>query len=133
MDDEKVILDVNRMVLEKLGYKVLTAQSGQEAIEIYRDQKDGIDLVILDMIMPGMEGGKVFEILQGLQPAVKVILSSGYSINHEVTAMIERGCRAFIQKPFDIGAFSRKIRDVLGGTESRPIPPQPVPQSPPLN
>jgi PAS domain S-box-containing protein len=133
VDDEKVILDVNRMVLEKLGYRVLTAQSGPEAIEVFRDQKAGIDLVILDMIMPGMEGGKVFEVLQGLQPGVKVILSSGYSINHEVTAMLERGCRGFIQKPFDIGAFSRKIREVLGGEEPKPISPEAGPPPPPLN
>ena len=131
VDDEQVILDVNRMVLEKLGYRVVAAQSGPEAIEVFRDQKDGIDLVILDMIMPGMEGGKVFEVLRDLQPGVKVILSSGYSMNHEVTAMMERGCRGFIQKPFDIGAFSRKIREVLGGEEPKPISPQAGPPPPP--
>ena len=133
VDDEEVILTVNRMVLEKLGYRVFSAQSGQEAIEVFRAQKEAIDLVILDMIMPGLEGGKVFEILKDLQPEVKVILSSGYSINHEVTAMMERGCRAFIQKPFDIGVFSKKIRDVLGGREMRTAPPPTAPPAPPLN
>jgi signal transduction histidine kinase/ActR/RegA family two-component response regulator len=113
VDDEEVILNVNRMVLEKLGYKVLVARSGQEAIEIFRAQKEGIDLVLLDMIMPGMEGGKVLDILKRIHAEVKIILLSGYGMNDEVTRMMERGCRAFIQKPFDIGDFSRKIRDVL--------------------
>jgi PAS domain S-box-containing protein len=113
VDDEEVILNVNRMVLEKLGYKVLVARSGQEAIEIFRGQKEGIDLVLLDMIMPGMEGGKVLDILKRIHAEVKIILLSGYGMNDEVTRMMERGCRAFIQKPFDIGDFSRKIRDVL--------------------
>ncbi len=114
VDDEEVVLDVNRMVLEMLGYKVLMARSGQEAIEVFRAKKDEIHLVILDMIMPGMEGGKVFQILKNIDAEVKIILSSGYSMNDEVARMMEQGCRAFIQKPFDIGDFSRKIRDILG-------------------
>jgi CheY-like chemotaxis protein len=125
VDDEEVILNVNRMVLERLGYKVIVAQSGAEAIEVFSAQKDGIDLVILDMIMPGIEGGKVFDILKGIDAEVRIILSSGYGINEEVTRMLERGCRAFIQKPFDIGDFSRKIREVLGASEM-PATPQPT-------
>jgi two-component system cell cycle sensor histidine kinase/response regulator CckA len=117
VDDEEVILNVNRMVLEKLGYRVLVARSGQEAIEAFRPQKDDIDLVLLDMIMPGMEGGKVLDILKGIHAEVKIILLSGYGMNDEIKRMMERGCRAFIQKPFDIGHFSRKIRDVLKGEE----------------
>jgi two-component system cell cycle sensor histidine kinase/response regulator CckA len=116
VDDEEVVLNVNRMVLEKLGYKVIMARNGQEAIEIFRAQKERIDLVILDMIMPGMEGGKAFDLLRGIHDGVKVILSSGYGINDEVKRMMERGCRAFIQKPFDIGEFSCKIRDVIASS-----------------
>jgi two-component system, cell cycle sensor histidine kinase and response regulator CckA len=114
VDDEEVILDVNRMVLEKLGYKTLLARNGQEAIDIFRAQKDGIDLILLDMIMPGMEGGKAFDLLQSIKADVKVILSSGYSINDEVKRMMERGCKGFLQKPFDMGEFSRKLKEVLG-------------------
>jgi CheY-like chemotaxis protein len=117
VDDEEVILNFNRMVLEKLGYKVLVARSGQEAIEVFQGQKDGIDLVLLDMIMPGMEGGKVLDILKRIHGEVKIILLSGYGMNDEVRRMMERGCRAFIQKPFDIGDFSRKIQEVLKGGE----------------
>jgi CheY-like chemotaxis protein len=118
VDDEEVILDVNRMVLQKLGYKALLAHNGQEAVDIFRAQKESIDLIILDMIMPGMEGGKAFDLLQGIQADVKIILSSGYSINDEVNRMMERGCKGFLQKPFDIGEFSRKLRDVLGAGET---------------
>ena len=125
VDDEEVVLNVNRMVLEKLGYKVLVARNGQEAIEIFRGRKDGIDLVILDMIMPGMDGGKAFDIFKGIQAEVKIILSSGYGINDEVNRMMERGCKGFLQKPFDIGEFSRKIREVLGARET-PVSPHPA-------
>jgi CheY-like chemotaxis protein len=118
-DDEEVILNVNRMVLEKLGYKVLVARSGQEAIETFRGQKDNIDLVLLDMIMPGMEGGKVLDLLKSIRGDVKIILLSGYGMNDEITRMMEKGCRAFIQKPFDLGDFSRKIRGVLKGEEKQ--------------
>jgi two-component system, cell cycle sensor histidine kinase and response regulator CckA len=133
VDDEEVILNVSRMILDKLGYKVFTAQGGQKAIEVFRAKKDCIDLVILDMIMPGTDGGKVFEILKSIQADVKVILSSGYSINHEITSLMERGCQGFIQKPFDIGSFSKKIRDVLAGGEIQTSPPPTDRYQSPLN
>jgi PAS domain S-box-containing protein len=113
VDDEEVVINVSRMALEKLGYKVIMARSGQEAVEIYQNHKDGIDLVILDMIMPGMEGGKTFDFLKRINPDLRAILSSGYSINDEANGIIERGCQAFIQKPFSIGDLSLKIREVL--------------------
>jgi len=122
VDDEEVVINVNRMVLERLGYKVFMAKSGQEAIEIYQNNKDGIDLVILDMIMPGMEGGKTFDFLKSINPDLKVILSSGYSINEEVARIIERGCQAFIQKPFSMGDLSQKIREVLDNKKDETEP-----------
>jgi two-component system cell cycle sensor histidine kinase/response regulator CckA len=114
VDDEEVVINVNRMVLERLGYKVLMARSGQEAIEIYQNHKDGIDLVILDMIMPGMGGENAFDLLKSINPELKVLLSSGYSLNGQATKIMERGCQGFIQKPFSIGDISHKIREVLG-------------------
>jgi CheY-like chemotaxis protein len=114
VDDEEVVINVNRMVLERLGYRVFMARSGQEAIEIYQNNKDGIDLVILDMIMPGMGGESAFDILKSINPELKVLLSSGYSLNGQATKIMERGCQGFIQKPFSIGDISHKIREVLG-------------------
>jgi len=70
--------------------------------------------VILDMIMPGMGGGKVFDALRAIQPGVKVVLSSGYSIDGEASQIMARGCNGFIQKPFGIKELSQKIREVMG-------------------
>ncbi len=113
VDDEEMNIKTNRQILEALGYQVFTAQSGQDAIEIYNRERDQIALVILDMIMPGMGGGEVFDILKGIDPDVKVLLSSGYSITGEATNIMDRGCAGFIQKPYDINSLSVKIRKIM--------------------
>jgi len=113
VDDEEVVINVSRMILEALGYKVFMARSGQEAIEVYKAKKEVIDLVILDMIMPGMGGENTFDVLKSINPDLKFILSSGYSINGQATRIMERGCQAFIQKPFGARDLSQKIREVL--------------------
>jgi len=114
VDDEDIVLDVGVEVLKTLGYRVLAARSGPEAIEIYRQKAGEIDMVILDMIMPEMGGGRVFDAMKGINPSVKVLLASGYSLNGQASNILSRGCRGFIQKPFSIIDLSRKIREVLG-------------------
>ena len=96
-----------------MGYKVLTAGSGKQTVEIYTKNKNEIDLVILDMIMPGMGGGKTFDRLKEIKPDIKVLLSSGYSINSRAAEILKRGCKGFIQKPFNIKELSKKLRDIL--------------------
>lgn len=113
VDDEKVIIDVARDMLEILGYQVFVAQGGQEAIDIYTRHKDAIDLVIQDMVMPGINGAGVFKALKEINPKVKVILASGYVMNEQITAVMEQGCRAFMPKPFRLEDLSVKIREVL--------------------
>ncbi len=113
VDDEDTIIDVIGMALKMIGYKVLIAKKGEEAIEIYRQHKEGIALVILDMLLPGMDGGKTFDLLKAINPQVKVLLSSGYSYNEEAAQIIARGCSGFIQKPFGIKELSQKIRELL--------------------
>jgi two-component system, cell cycle sensor histidine kinase and response regulator CckA len=113
VDDEDMIADVTRDMLEGLGYHVLVARSGQEAVEIYEANPGTIDLVILDMIMPGMNGGETFDRIKSLNADVKVILSSGYSINDMAKAIMERGVRSFLQKPFRLDILSQRIRDAL--------------------
>ena len=113
VDDEEVITDVSREILETLGYRVLVAGSGQEAIDVYTINRDEIDMVIMDMIMPQMSGGETFDILKSIDPDVKVILSSGYSLKGQAAQIMERGCRAFLQKPFNIKELSKKVRNVL--------------------
>jgi two-component system cell cycle sensor histidine kinase/response regulator CckA len=91
----------------------LVADGGQAAVDLFSDQQDRIDLVILDYVMPGMGGREVFEALKQIQPEVNVLLSSGYSSTDQVAALIERGCRGFIQKPYDTVKMSRTIRTIL--------------------
>jgi len=113
VDDEDMVINVSREILDALGYKVIVARTGPEAIEIYKARQEEIDLIILDMIMPGMGGGDAFDALKSINPQIKVILSSGFSINGRPAKMLDRGCQAFIQKPYSMGDLSQKIRVVL--------------------
>ncbi len=113
VDDEDVIIDVGSEILEVLGYKVSVARSGREAIEIYKEKQNEIDMVILDMIMPEMDGGETFNALKSIDPGIKVILSSGYSADARSTRMMEEGCYGFIQKPYSVNTLSQKVKEVL--------------------
>ena len=113
VDDEEIVRDVGQKMLMALGYKVFLAESGMQAIEIYNTQKNVIDLIILDMVMPEMGGGQVFDILKSIDPEVVVLLSSGYSLNGEASAIIKRGCKGFIQKPFNLKGLSDKLKQLI--------------------
>ncbi len=113
VDDEKMILDVGKDLLEFLGYQVYTSDKGTEAISIFEKHRDHIDLIILDMIMPGMNGGEVYDRIKHIDPQMKVLLSSGYSIDGKATEILNRGCRGFIQKPFNLEQLSRKVKHIL--------------------
>ncbi|MBA4418257.1 MAG: hypothetical protein C0392_10165 [Syntrophus sp. (in: bacteria)] len=113
VDDEEQILKVSSEILLALGYKILTARNGREAVDLYSIHNENIDLVVLDMIMPDMGGGETFAFLKMINPLVKAILSSGYSLNEQAKDIVEQGCKGFIQKPFTIQALSQKIREVL--------------------
>jgi PAS domain S-box-containing protein len=113
VDDEEMITGPGGELLEEIGYRVLIAGSGKEAIELYEKNRDQIDLVILDMIMPVMGGGETYDKLKETNPDIKVLLSSGYSINGEASEILDRGCSGFIQKPFNVKELSRRIREIL--------------------
>ncbi len=113
VDDEEMIIEVGKDLLNNLGYSVLIAGSGKEAIEVYKKNKDRIDIVVLDMIMPDMGGGETFDRLKEIYPDIKVLLSSGYSITGQAQEIIDRGCSGFIQKPFNLNTLSQKIRETL--------------------
>ncbi len=113
VDDEAMIIDIGGEMLRELGYTVITAKSGSEAVQTYRDQKDLIDMVILDMIMPEMGGGETYDRLKTMDPDIKVLLASGYSINGQAKDILGRGCDGFIQKPFNLGTLSQKLREIL--------------------
>jgi CheY-like chemotaxis protein len=113
VDDEEIIVDVTGLMLKQIGFEVVIAHNGTEAIDLYQTHQTHIDLVILDMVMPDMGGGDTYERLKAMNPEVRVILSSGYSLDAEASAILERGCSDFIQKPFDLQSLAQKIQDVL--------------------
>jgi len=114
VDDEEVVLEVGQELLEATGYTVLTAKDGKEAIKVYRKNRDNIDIVVLDMVMPNMGGGEAYDRMREMNPNVKVLLSSGYSIDGEASEILERGCDGFIQKPFTMKELSGEIGKILG-------------------
>jgi two-component system, cell cycle sensor histidine kinase and response regulator CckA len=118
VDDEENVLNVALLMLEKLGYRVLAAKSGKEAIELFSCSKDSIDLAILDMVMPDMGGGMLYEKLKEIDPDIKVLLSSGYSIDGQAMEIMKKGCNGFIQKPFSLADLSTKVRSILDGCAS---------------
>ncbi len=113
IDDEEMILSVGAQMLRRLGYTVETALGGRSGIRIFQAQGGAFDLVVLDMIMPDLGGSETFAEIARLKPSVKVLLSSGYSLNGQARDLLERGCRGFIQKPFTLAELSGAVRDVL--------------------
>ncbi len=115
VDDEEMIIEVNQEILKALGYKTMIARSGKEAVELYKSNQEKINMVIMDMIIPGMSGKEFYDNLKKIDPELKVLLSSGYSISGQAAEILERGCNGFIQKPFKLRELSVKIREVLDG------------------
>ena len=113
VDDEPMVLEVGINMLKKLGYTVFEAKGGREAVRVYKANKDKIDLVILDMVMPDRGGGETYDQMREINPSATVLLSSGYSIDGQATEILERGCNGFIQKPFTIKELSGRIRETL--------------------
>jgi CheY-like chemotaxis protein len=114
VDDEDMILDVGRQMIEALGYHVTAVKGGKEALGTYLSDPAAFDLVVLDMIMPDMGGGETFDRLKRVNPDVKVLLSSGYSVDGQAKEILDRGCNGFIQKPFHIQELSQELRRILG-------------------
>ncbi|MFO7560096.1 MAG: PAS domain S-box protein [Desulfobacterales bacterium] len=113
VDDEYDFRDAGEEMLRVMGYKVITAKNGKQAVEIFSSMPDKIDLVILDMIMPVMGGGETFDHLKKIRSDIKVMLSSGYSTDSEASEILARGCNSFIQKPFGMIELSQKLRETL--------------------
>nr|WP_319393568.1 PAS domain S-box protein [uncultured Desulfobacter sp.] len=113
IDDEDVILQVGQPMLESLGYTVMSATDGETALDMYQQLSDKIDLVILDVIMPGMSGSAIFDALKHINPRVKVLLASGYSLSGQAEDILARGCVGFIQKPFSLEKLSGRLRDIF--------------------
>jgi len=113
VDDEQTVLNVTAKMIERLGYTVTKALSGREAVDRFRETPGVFSLVILDMIMPEMGGGEVFDQLKRIHPRVKVLLASGYSMQGQAREIMNRGCIGFIQKPFTLQDLSVRLQAIL--------------------
>ena len=105
VDDEEMVIDIGAQMIKKMGYDVIYTRKGDEALSLYDTHRNSIDLVVLDLIMPGMGGGDTFDELKKIDPDVKVLLSSGYCIDGQAREILNRGCRGFIQKPYNMQAL----------------------------
>lgn len=112
-DDEDMVRTMLCDLLQELGYQVVPARDGAEALDIYRARHHEIDLVILDMIMPKLDGGETYTLLKQMNPEIKAILSSGYSQEGKVQEIVKEGISGFIQKPYSTAEIARVIRDTL--------------------
>ena len=116
VDDEEFVRDLGRRILEKAGYTVITATNGQEAVEVYKEKWNQISLVILDLIMPVMDGNQCLQEILKLDPKTKVLIASGYSPDGTLREPLEGGAKGFVGKPFNLKQLLRTIRDALKET-----------------
>ena len=113
VDDEEYILNADKAMLNELGYEVLLANGGKEALRVFDENKDRINLMILDLIMPDLGGEIVFDRIKSSRPDIRVILSSGYCIEGLAESILKKGCDGFIQKPYNLNQLARKIKEIL--------------------
>lgn len=113
VDDEKTVRDIGKQILETYGYTVLTAADGETALELYRKEQERIELVLLDLIMPGMGGRKCLEELLKLNSRAKIVIITGYSMNGPAKEVLKSGPKGLINKPYDMGQMLEKVRKVL--------------------
>ncbi len=113
IDDEEAIREVAADILGSYGYRVHLAVDGAEGVTLFAKEAAGIDLVLLDMVMPRLGGRETFLQLQQIDPKVRVLFSTGYSQNEMVNEILALGVRGFIQKPYHVSSLLAKVRDIL--------------------
>jgi DNA-binding NtrC family response regulator len=111
-DDDQMCLDVGVRMLQRLGYEVLEAKNGYDAVKIYQKNKKTIELVILDMRMPH-NGEKTFNQIKAIDENAKILIASGYTEETRIRDLLKKGCNGFLQKPFNYDHLSQKVSLVL--------------------
>jgi DNA-binding NtrC family response regulator len=113
VEDEEMVSNMVSRILDSFGHKVIVCKDGKDALELYRNTWKSIDLVILDLVMPKMSGKDTFQAMKLINPKVKVLLASGFSIDGEAQSVLKLGATGFIQKPFNMNDLSKSITDCL--------------------
>ena len=113
IEDEEMVIEVTQAMLETLGYRVMVAKTGEEAVRITETFDGRIDLALLDIKLPDMEGGKLYPLIMEARPHLKVIVCSGYNIDGPAQEIIDAGARGFLHKPFSVITLSEKVKEVL--------------------
>jgi len=113
VDDEKELLDITGKLLSMNGYSTLYADSGEKALEIFSANRDNIAAIVLDIMMPGMDGAETCEKLMEMDPDVKIVFSSGYSVDGLAGRLMNNPARRFVQKPFETYSLCRAVRELI--------------------
>ncbi|MHB8867745.1 MAG: response regulator [Thermoleophilia bacterium] len=122
VDDDAAIRRLYGRWLSALGFRLVEAEGGRIAVDLYATDAEGFDLVILDMIMPDVSGFHTFELLRKADPDVKVLLCSGYNVDRQVAIILEAGAVGFLQKPFTRDSLLQALQRVLGAQAAQPDP-----------
>ena len=113
VDDEKMVLEVGKAILQRLGHEVITAESGEEALERFARQRDAIGCVVLDLTMPGMDGQATFKALREQSPDLPIIVASGMAVDQVIGQFGDMPPTSVIQKPYQIAVLSANIQRIL--------------------
>ena len=113
VENEPAFSHFTKVMLDELGYKVVRAQSGEEAVSIFGHLRQDVGLVILDTLMPGLSGRQTYSALRGIDGQVKVLLSGNHQVDDDITALLHDGCRGFIQKPYSLKGLARKVNSAM--------------------
>jgi signal transduction histidine kinase/CheY-like chemotaxis protein len=117
VEDEHLVMEVNRAIVEKIGYRVLEARTGEEAIELVKRHEGRIDFVLLDVILPDMDGSHIYPRLVEVRPDLKVIVCSGFALDGPARQILESGAESFVQKPFTMSALSAVLKKIFNEDE----------------
>jgi len=114
VDDEKIVCDLVVSMLARLGYEARAAVGGADAVEVFRQAGARFDLVVIDMVMPGMDGYDCFRELKRIDPDVRAVLSSGYGPNGRAQTILDQGMVGFVQKPYCLADLATAVAAALG-------------------